>query len=211
MAIRFYDYAPAPSPRRARMVLAEKGIEHENVQIDLMRSEQLSDEFRRINPNCTVPSIALEDGTCLFDNLGIAIWAEAFQPDPPLMGESPAEKGLIGSWMTRLDHQGGMAFMEAYRNSHRKMADRAIPGPRNYAQIPALAERGFARLADFLEELNNHLSDNEYIATGKFTCADIWAFSVVSVTPWIKAAPDERHPHVLRWRDQINQRPSAKL
>ena len=39
--IILYDCATAPSPRRARILLAEKGIAHETVQVDLVRGEQL--------------------------------------------------------------------------------------------------------------------------------------------------------------------------
>ncbi len=209
--INFYDFAPAPSPRRARMILAEKGIEHESHQVNMMAGEQLAPEYRKINPNCTIPTVVLEDGTSLFDNFGIAIWAEDFRPDPNMMGKTATEKGLVASWMTKIDHHGGISFMEAYRNSHPKMAGRAIPGKRNFEQIPALAERGFERLADFLDDLNERLEGREFIALDNFTFADIWAFSIVGVTPWIKAAPDERHPNVLRWLENMNERPSAKL
>ncbi len=211
MTIKFYDYAPAPSPRKARMVLAEKDIPHENIQVDMMKAEQLSSEFRSINPNCTIPALVLEDGTALFDNLGIAAWAEEYKPDPSLVGQTPAEKGLVMSWVAKCDMHGGISFMEAYRNSHPKMAGRAIPGKENYEQIPELAERGFARLAVFLDDLNAHLEGRDWIALDQFSLADIWAFSILGVTPWIKAAPGEQHPNILRWQAAINERPSAKL
>ena len=35
-----YDCATAPSPRRARILLAEKGIAHETVAVDLARGQQ---------------------------------------------------------------------------------------------------------------------------------------------------------------------------
>ena len=67
-------------------MLAEKGIEHETVVVDLAAAEQLSDAYRALNPACTVPALALPDGTVLTDNAGIAAWAEGFKPDPPLFG-----------------------------------------------------------------------------------------------------------------------------
>ena len=39
--ITLYDFTPAPSPRRTRILLAEKGIEVENVQIDMMQALSL--------------------------------------------------------------------------------------------------------------------------------------------------------------------------
>ena len=55
----FYDCTPAPSPRRARIVLAEKGIAHAVKIVDLSKAEQLTPEFRAINPACTVPVLVL--------------------------------------------------------------------------------------------------------------------------------------------------------
>ena len=57
----FYDYLRAPSPRRARILLAEKAIAHDVQLVDLAAGEQLSDAFRAVNPACTVPALALED------------------------------------------------------------------------------------------------------------------------------------------------------
>ena len=54
--ITFYDCSTAPSPRRARILLAEKGVPHETIQVDLKTGEQLGEAYRRINPLSTVPA-----------------------------------------------------------------------------------------------------------------------------------------------------------
>ena len=68
--MRFYDCKTAPSPRRVRIFLAEKGIEVETVQIDLGSGEQFGDSFRAINPDCVVPALELDDGSCISDSCG---------------------------------------------------------------------------------------------------------------------------------------------
>ena len=50
----FYDCSTAPSPRRARMFIAEKGLDIETRQVDLGKGEQLSPSFLQINPLATV-------------------------------------------------------------------------------------------------------------------------------------------------------------
>jgi glutathione S-transferase len=42
--MKFYDCKTAPSPRRVRIFIAEKGLELETVQVDLGSGEQFSDE-----------------------------------------------------------------------------------------------------------------------------------------------------------------------
>ena len=66
--ITLYDCATAPSPRRARIFLAEKGVPYETVQIDLRSGEQMGEAYRQINPQCTVPALRTEEGTLLTDN-----------------------------------------------------------------------------------------------------------------------------------------------
>jgi glutathione S-transferase len=44
--MKFYDCATAPSPRRVRIYLAEKGITVPKVQIDLRNNEHLTSAFR---------------------------------------------------------------------------------------------------------------------------------------------------------------------
>ena len=82
MTITLYDCATAPSPRRARILLAEKGIAHDTVQVDLRSGEQLSEAFRQVNPLCTVPALRTDDGPLLADNAAITAYLEARFPQP---------------------------------------------------------------------------------------------------------------------------------
>src|SRR5690349_8766487 len=107
--IVFYDCPTAPSPRRARIVLAEKRVPHETVNVDLRAGEQLGDAFRRINPDCTVPVLRLESGERLTSNAAIAAWAEAAFPEPPLLGVTPSEKAAVAHWNWRIEFEGLMA------------------------------------------------------------------------------------------------------
>jgi len=155
--MRFFDCKTAPSPRRARIFIAEKGLDIETVEIDLGKGEQLSDDFRRINPRCTVPVLELDDGTCLTENAGIAAYLEAIAPAAPLLGTSAEEKGSVANWNARIELEGLWPLADALRNRSKGMVGRAITGPTDYQQIPELAERGLARAAEFFEMLNDRL------------------------------------------------------
>jgi hypothetical protein len=49
-AMKFYYCTTAPSPRRVRIFIAEKGIAVPTIQVDLRNGEQFSPAFRAINP-----------------------------------------------------------------------------------------------------------------------------------------------------------------
>ncbi len=209
--IILYDCATAPSPRRARILLAEKGIAHETVQVDLVRGEQMGAAYRAINPQCTVPALRTAEDGLLTDNAAIAAWAEARHPEPPLMGRTPAEKAEVASWHWRVEFEGLLAIAETLRNGSPAMADRALPGPVNYAQIPELAQRGLARVQHFFETLNDRLAGREFIATDRFSLADITAVVAVDFARIVRVKPGEKHPELVRWRAAMAQRPSMSL
>jgi len=209
--ITLYDCATAPSPRRARILLAEKGIAHETVQVDLRNGEQLGEAFRCINPQCTVPALQTEEGRVLTDNAAITAYLEAFKPDPPLLGRTPLEKAEIASWNWRIEFEGFLAIAEGLRNGSPAMANRALPGPRDYAQIPALAERGRVRTQDFLAVLEERLQGRDFVAADMFTVADITAVVAVDFARVLKIKPDQQHPNLQRWRAAMGQRPHMSL
>ena len=75
--MKFYDCTMAPSPRRVRIFLSEKGITPPpTVQIDLRNGEQFSESLRRINPECTVPVLELDDGTVIAESIAICRYFE---------------------------------------------------------------------------------------------------------------------------------------
>ena len=207
----FYDCTPAPSPRRARIVLAEKGIAREVKLVDLSKGEQLSEEFRAINPACTVPALVLDDGAVLTDNAGIAAWAEAVQPEPDLLGKTPLEKAQVASWNSKLEGECFMAIAEVLRNTAKGMKDRALPGPHNYAQIPELAERGRARLLHFLARFEQHMQGRDWVAIDRFSLADITAGVALDFAGWVKVDVNEGRPAIAAWRARLAERPSFQL
>ena len=209
--ITLYDCSTAPSPRRARILLAAKGIRHDTVQVDLRNGEQLGEAYRKINPQCTVPALRTEEGVLLTDNAAITAWAEAQYPDPPLLGTTPLEKAEIASWNWRVEFEGLLAIAEAMRNTSPALANRALPGPADYAQIPELGRRGLERLQRFLVVLNERLDGRDYIAGGRFSVADITAVVAVDFARIVKVKPGEQHPHLLRWRAKVGERSATAL
>lgn len=207
----FYDCPTAPSPRRARILLNEKNVPHTTVNIDLMNGEQLGDEYRKINPGCTVPALKVDDTTILTQNAGIAAYLESEYPEIPMLGRTSAEKAQIASWTSKIEFDGLMAIAEALRNSVPQMKGRALPGNENYAQIPELAERGLARVGVFFDTLDAHLEGREFVATDEFSNADITAVVGIDFARVVRIKPSEQHANILRWRTALAERPSLNL
>ncbi|MBO9474825.1 glutathione S-transferase [Shimia sp. R10_1] len=207
----FYDCSTAPSPRRARMFIAEKGLSVETREVDLRNDAHRSPEFLSINPWGTVPVLVTESGQQISENVAIATYLEAAFPQPPLMGQSPEEKGSVAMWNAICEFHAGWAIAEVLRNSSPALKERALPGPVNYTQIPDLAERGAKRLGVFYETLETRLQESPWLASGDFTMADITAFVFCDFARIVKMSPPLENEATQDWFAKIRARPSATL
>ncbi|RLJ98917.1 glutathione S-transferase family protein [Ruegeria conchae] len=207
----FYDCSTAPSPRRARMFIAEKGLNIETREISIASGEQLSDAFRAVNPGATIPVLITDEGSVLTENLGIAAYLEARFPEPALMGRTEDEKGKVLMWNAIAEQQCGAPIAETLRNTHPSFKDRAITGPANYAQIPELAQRGTARVGAFFDLLEARLRENDFVSGGAFTLADITTFVFVDFARVIKMRIPDDNTATQAWFDSIRARPSARI
>jgi len=208
--MKFYDCATAPSPRRVRIFLAEKGIELETIQVDLAKGEQFSEEYKDINPLGEVPLLALDDGSTISQVNAICRYLEELYPDIPLHGRNPVERAQVESSNSQIQANGLSAVAEAFRNASPGFKHRAMPGPHDYEQIPQLAERGLLRLDNLFSDLNSHLAASQYIIGDYFSVADITALTTVDFAKWVKKRIPEDCVNLQRWHDQVSGRPSAK-
>ena len=206
--MKFYDCLTAPSPRRVRLFLAEKGVDVESQEIDLRNGAQFSESFRKLNPDCTVPILELDDGTALTEIIAICQYLEDLHPEPRLMGRDAKEKALVLMWNAKVEQQGLVAIAEAFRNSAKGFRNRALTGPNDIAQLPELAARGLARAKQFFDRLDAHLADQLWLAGENFTMADITGFVAVDFSAWIKISIGDGQVNLRRWFDEVRQRPA---
>lgn len=208
--MKLYDCTTAPSPKRVRMFLKEKGIDMPLVQVDLREGEQLGEAFREINPDCTVPVLELDDGTRISEIFAICQYLESEYPEPALMGRMPLERAMVSMWNSKIEQNGLAALAEALRNRAKSMQNRALPGPLDLAQIPELVERGKKRAAAFLDRLDGQLDGKPFITGEEFTMADITAYVMVEFAGWSKIGIQDSQKKLRRWFDEVSRRPSAK-
>jgi glutathione S-transferase len=208
--MRFYDCATAPSPRRVRIFLAEKRVTVPTVQVDLRGGEHLMPPFRKLNPWCTVPVLELDDGTAISEAAAVCRYLEEQFPQPALMGRDPREKGVVAMWDHRCEIDGFLAAQEVFRNASRGLKGRALTGAAEVEQIPALADRGRARLERFYAMLDERLAGNRFVAGDAFSIADITLLVTVDFAAWAKVPLAEGLASLRRWWDEVSARPSAK-
>jgi glutathione S-transferase len=90
--ITLYDAPRCPYCARARIVLAEKGIEVDVVEVDL--SDRPAWIYEK-NPTGRVPVIEEDGGRPLPESAVIMEFLEERYPDPPLLPPDPADRAAV--------------------------------------------------------------------------------------------------------------------
>jgi len=97
-----YDNAHAPSPRRVRIFLREKGIEARRVPVDILEGGNLRPDFLKVRPRGLLPILQLDDGSTIDETVAICRYFEELHPAPALMGSTPLGKPPLrvgrGEW-----------------------------------------------------------------------------------------------------------------
>jgi glutathione S-transferase len=210
--MKLYDCAMAPNPRRARIFLAEKGIELPTIEVNILDGENLTPAFLAINPRGLLPTLELDDGTRIDEVMAICRYFETVQPEPRLLGRNAREIAVVESRQRKMEFDGMIAGSEVFRNQHEKFAQRSIPGGggETIPAIPGLVARGTQSIARFFKWLEIYLSESEFVAGDVYTMADITALCAVDFVGWVKFAIPPENTRTLAWYAKVAARPSAK-
>ena len=201
--LKLYDNAFAPSPRRVRMFLAEKGLPFETIPVDIAAGDTASADFLAVNPLGELPVLELDDGTRLRESLAICRYLETMQPEPALLGRDPRERAEIESIVLQLMFRVYVPTTHAFRHTHKFWAGR----------IPQVPEYGVLAQQTVLAEwqrLDSELASREFLAGDRFSFADIVGNTTLEFGKPSGIRLQEGQDHLRRWHAAIAARPSAK-
>ncbi len=198
--MKLYDFLPCPFGQKVRIVLAEKSLSYELVQVDLAKGEQRRPEFLRLNPFGRVPVLVDED-TTVYDSTIIIEYLEDEYPEPPVL---PA----IGASALRARARLFEDFADTSFTPQmgQLMAEMARPeAERDQARLQRL-HRSIERVFDYL---NHELNGQQFLA-GDFSVADIGFVPRMLVVRELGLDPSPNRPNLDAWLKRLAERPSIQ-
>ena len=201
--MKLYNSNLAPSPRRVRIFLAEKGVSIPCVEVDLAKLEHKTAEFSGLNPFETIPVLELDDGTRIAETIAISRYIEAIRPEPNLFGLTALEQAMIEMWQRQLEWRLFFPIAQVVRHSHPKMAEMERP------QIPDWAAANRPRVLKAMSIVDETLRDRPFIAGERFTVADITGLVALDFAKSARIAIPPELVHLNRWHGALKTRPSA--
>ena len=203
--MKLYTSHRAPNPRRVRWVMAEKGVEDVDlVELDIMAGEHRTPEYRAKVGVPHVPALELADGTTISESIAICRYLESVYPEPNLFGRDASEQAVIEMWTRRCEFYLANPIMLNVRHSHPALA--ALEA----TQVPQVADYNRLSAEKFMRTLDRRLAEHEFIASDRFTIADVVAVVGLDFARLIKYRPPEEFTHLARWLDASRARPAAR-
>jgi glutathione S-transferase len=204
MNMKLYNYGTAPNPRKVKIFLAEKDVDYELVEVNMMKGEHKSPEFLSKNPSGKVPVLELDDGRYLSESIAICRYLEAVCPEPNLFGRDAFELGFIEmrnrQMETELWSQIGQSWIHGPM-----VAKMGI-----YKQIPEAKEVSDVNVNKYYERLDREFSDIEYVAGDRFTVADITLVTGIDfASTLVGLKPDDSLKNLWRWHALVLSRDSV--
>jgi len=217
--------------QKVRLVLAEKNLDFESHEINLITGEQHDPEYVKLNPNHVVPTLVRDGEVYLESSLIIQYLDDAF-PDPPLRPKEPRRRYEHDLWIKRIDEEVHRAapvvtFAMGPRNVMLQQPDEVreaniagIPDPTARAVRRSVLEKGvqapeFAGalgvFVRFIDDMESELAARPWLSGETPGLADAAALPYVlrleslAMDPLVSAP---RRPKLAEWFSRWKARPS---
>lgn len=194
--IRLYQHPLSPYCHRVRIVLAEKELDYQTVNIDISKGENQTEQFLRYNPLGKVPVLA-DDDLILAESLVINEYLNDEYPYPELMPEGSQEKALVRHFSIQIDRM----ISDSFHDLH--LAERAKEKGESFDT--ARLEQGKKNIFKFLEIADKQLRGKEYLC-GVYSLADIAFAPYIGGFEMYQIDVPENLTEVNRWLKRLSKK-----
>lgn len=198
MSVVFY-WHPMSSATPIACALAELGVAHDRVRIDIRKGEQRTPEYLAINPNGKVPCLVV-DGTPIFEGLAIHLWlGDRFGVARGLWPAADTPERLQAmSWCA----WAYVTYAAVINRLRLATADDAL---RDATQAAAAAAEG-GRLLALLEA---RLAGQAWMLGEAYSLVDLVVGQVVGYGTYVGAGVKD-YPAVAAWLARVQARPAMQ-
>ncbi len=195
--IKLYHFPLSTNSRKVRIVLIEKGLEFERINIDLQKKEQKNPDYLKIHPFGQVPALD-DEGFIIYDSTIINEYLEDEYPYPALLPADSEGRALARLMEDFRDNRFNPHFVEIIHEVRYKPE-----GERDLKLI----EHAKAEIINCFDRIERQLEGREYLA-GTFSLADIAYMPNLDLLERFKIPVDSKHKNMLAWMERLKARPS---
>ena len=230
--LKLYSFGPGANSLKPMLTLYEKGLEYEQHLLNPGEFEHHSDWYKQINPRGQVPAL-WDDGKIVTESTVICEYLEDEYPtEVKLRPDNSYDRAQMRVWTKWVDeyfcwcvstigwHRVIGKMIQHISDEEFEERVKQVPIPEQQVKWRR-AREGFPQ--EILDEelrkvqvsvkrLDDHLRNHEWLVPGQFTLADICKFAIANGMQYGFAEQVNKQdtPGLVRWIEQINDRPAAK-
>jgi glutathione S-transferase len=170
---------------KVRILLSLLGVGYEKVMLDTRKQQHKEPAFLKLNPRGEVPVLE-DDGIVLWDSAAILIYLARRYGGDTWLPAAPAQMGPVMQWVALAGNEIQFGLQYARRGV---LQNRWTAGT---------LEQGHAMGRVALDALEGRLKDNQWLALGRPTIADVACFPYVETAPEARV-PLEPYPGIVAW------------
>lgn len=201
--MRLYTLASAPNAIRVLMLLREKPLDIEIVELDAEAREQKTPEFLAINPLGQVPALQLDDGICIAESLPISRYLDSISEGPSLFGATPESRAVIEMWERRAELGLFIPAVEYGHHTQPMMAE-------YFTQYVDWGNSLVGTVQSCLTLLDERLAETGWLGGTDFSIADITAYAGYRVAAFW-SMPLQSEPNLSVWLHRMSERACASV
>ena len=187
--------ADTPNGKKISIMLEEIEFKYKITKVNIYKDEQFKPDFKKISPFCKIPVIIDHKmKTSLFESGAILIY----------LGEKSGkfydkdQRSIINQWL-----MGQIGYIGPMLGQHHQF-HHYNPGKSEFG------ENRFFKISERIyRELNERLSQSNFLAGKKYTIADIATFPWIARHEWHDIGL-KKYKYLNRWYDEISEREAVK-
>jgi glutathione S-transferase len=195
--ITLYCFPRSGNSREVKLVMAEKGIAYNPVNVHAPDFNKEDEHFKKASPRGTVPAI-IDGETYMSEAYDINIYLDQKYPNVALLPKNEARQKQIREFVMIYDKRlclkiGLLLIEELLKPKERQKEETKVK------------LRGEIR--EGLKALEKHLRGQDYFF-GEYSLADISMTPHLSALGRVNMALTDEYPNLLAWFERIKSRPS---
>lgn len=196
--IKLYCFPRSGNSREVKIVLAEKNIPYEAIDVRANPAVKDGHEFKKASPNGTVPAL-IDGDVYLSEAYDINEYLEERYPQNPLLPDSREARTEIRDWVKRLDRalclKIGLLLIEELLKPKEQQKEEVK------VKLRADIHRG-------LQELDSRLETSGEYFFGTYGLADIAMTPHLAALHRVNIMIGPETANLKAWMDRIRKRPS---
>lgn len=229
--IALYHFGFSTCSQKVRLVLAEKGIEFDSREVNLMAGGQHDPTYVKLNPKHVVPTL-IHDGNVLVESSLIIAYLDDAFPEPPLRPADALGRYTVARWIKRVDdelHPAAPVVTFALGPRNVLLQQPAAVREANIAAIPDAVARATRRsviehgvqapefagalgvFLDTIDQMEAGLADQRWLSGARFGLADATLLPYVLRLEHLAMDPlleSRLRPRVADWLARVKALPS---